>query len=1458
VLLHHERLKKRRSQPGRINKQKVGPFYFLKFFLALLLYSAVLITNAAVRILSKCFLKKSVNIFIFYFKKYEEYYNIYDKMEDSWDGWRKKVQKTSIIKLIIDLLRSKENSDMDHEFHNTNVITNKAEYKSKWGRKTSESIMSQILKAIITTSKIISMIIELLLCRQNVETNPGPWNEKSKKPNLSVITYNCNGLGNMQKLKRLLAKCTKLIKQNCIVMLQETHLADDKNVISTWKANYSSSCYRSNSAGVLTLYDNSFQTLFETKDEKGRQNYLVLQNEFIKLLVVNIYAPNDHREAISFIEEVYLKIHDILNVHADCQVVVAGDVNLCMTKEDSLNRIWSKDESILADTIIQNNKTCSLIDSYRMLNADNGFTWNRGDCYSRLDHVFSSCLLSKHLIKAETDWGFDKSDHAAVKIDWFIPDEPRKGAGIVKVNTQLLNDPTEIIAIESELKHMLSQIPDHWDDHQQLEFLKVSIRSVMSSQTNKARKVNKDVIKDLEDSLNDMTNLKINSLKRDDLSEDDKHRGLATIDNAISSFKMDLERERNKFSKDIEFRTKANWYENGEKPNKYFLNLNKMYQKQKLISEISDDDRHFKGQEQVTEGIKSFYENLYKKDSNIERDNLDDSFFGECPKLCREKADDFEKDITKDELRKALFSCKESAPGPDGIPYLVYKKLWHIVGDYIHKSWMYSIQTGTLPPSHIESVITLLPKEGKNTKEIKNWRPITLSNCDAKIITKALATRMSKVLNEIIDPSQTAYIPGRSVIDNIRSNMYVKDHCKKKGINAILVSLDAKKAFDSVSHEYIEEVLLNYGFGPKLRNTFQVLYKDITARVLVNGHFSSKIRIERGVKQGDALSCAIFILCIDPLIRNLNKNKKIIGISMKTKMSNKRFEHKSSGYADDISIICRDSRECLEGIFEEYQRLTRRSGLELNAEKTEILRLSEAEEKDYHFKYMGSQHVIKNVRKIKICGVYFAYDEDIEVQHNVRDKIGKLECKLKPWVSKGLSIEGKILLVKTFGLSQLIYNMQSVEFNSKNIQVVEQKIFNFIWSNRNAKQGSRAIDRIKRSILKNDYTNGGLKATDVECLNMSLKLKQYIRAGKSNHVIKDIQQKCLEDSQNLEMFQQDFGKINNSEAVVEVAQTALNVMIEHNRKIVCESSGEESMCNITINQISSINIKQYLRKNNKVMALCIYNHALNDCENLLELVREAETERDRKRSKTLEMILRNFPKEFRNIALSFDDEVNNISNTISEIRIKDDCWIKMEDLTVKQIQPILKTALNKVTQLDVKMKVGINNFENSNHIKFREQCSSTKMRALYFRLVNKDFFSYERMLKFKMSDNDKCPRCQETETTKHMLWSCKESKRIWQAFNKILSTSNMDSELILDYEDLYKVTNISAITHSKMKIIQEMIQIIRPNKWDESKVLKSIQEVANIEKYIAIKNNKLQNWITKWKVIKNLYSTSLT
>jgi hypothetical protein len=252
-----------------------------------------------------------------------------------------------------------------------------------------------------------------------------------------------------------------------------------------------------------------------------------------------------------------------------------------------------------------------------------------------------------------------------------------------------------------------------------------------------------------------------------------------------------------------------------------------------------------------------------------------DNFYEHCPKLDNEQKTYIDKELSMKDLYEALSSCKDSAPGPDGIPYSVYKKYWNIMGPIIIKSWNYSLSSEQLPPSHLESIITLLPKEGKNAGDIRNWRPITLSNCDAKIITKALAMKMSKILDTIIDTSQTAYVPGRSITDNLRSNFFYKKYCADNDIDAVLISLDAKKAFDSVSHKYIEDTLIAYGFGPVFLKSFKTLYHNISARILINGYMSDKINIERGVKQGDALSCALFIICIDPLLRNINKNNQV-------------------------------------------------------------------------------------------------------------------------------------------------------------------------------------------------------------------------------------------------------------------------------------------------------------------------------------------------------------------------------------------------------------------------------------------------------------------------------------------------------------------------------------------------------------------------------------------------------
>jgi hypothetical protein len=76
---------------------------------------------------------------------------------------------------------------------------------------------------IITVKKMISLTIFLILISQNVETNPGPL---SDKPSFKIISYNCNGLGNPIKVKRLLHKLEATVNNNGIVFLQETHIVN--------------------------------------------------------------------------------------------------------------------------------------------------------------------------------------------------------------------------------------------------------------------------------------------------------------------------------------------------------------------------------------------------------------------------------------------------------------------------------------------------------------------------------------------------------------------------------------------------------------------------------------------------------------------------------------------------------------------------------------------------------------------------------------------------------------------------------------------------------------------------------------------------------------------------------------------------------------------------------------------------------------------------------------------------------------------------------------------------------------------------------------------------------------------------------------------------------------------------------------------------------------------------------
>jgi hypothetical protein len=89
----------------------------------------------------------------------------------------------------------------------------------------------------------------------------------------------------------------------------------------------------------------------------------------------------------------------------------------------------------------------------------------------------------------------------------------------------------------------------------------------------------------------------------------------------------------------------------------------------------------------------------------------------------------------------------------------------------------------------------------------------------------------------------------------------------------------------------------------------------------------------------------------------------------------------------------------------------------------------------------------------------------------------------------------------------------------------------------------------------------------------------------------------------------------------------------------------------------------------------------------------------------------------------------------------------------------------------------------------------------------------EKMFKYKMVNNNKCKRCEEVETYKHLIWECRDAKKIWQLFHEFATSANQQEEKVLDYKNIFKIGNIANMNKVQIKVIQGMIQVERPTNW---------------------------------------------
>ncbi len=127
-----------------------------------------------------------------------------------------------------------------------------------------------------------------------------------------------------------------------------------------------------------------------------------------------------------------------------------------------------------------------------------------------------------------------------------------------------------------------------------------------------------------------------------------------------------------------------------------------------------------------------------------------------------------------------------------------------------------------------------------------------------------------------------------------------------------------------------------------------------------------------------------------------------------------------------------------------------------------------------------------------------------------------------------------------------------------------------------------------------------------------------------------------------------------------------------------------------------------------------------------------------------------------------------------------------------------------------------------------------------------------------MIDTDKCRRCGEVETTKHLLWECPHVRNIWSIFNNLMVGLKKQVDTVSSYDEIYNIGSAAGTNLIKIKLIQELIQVDRPKNWGLDNMRQIIVNLTNIEKYNSIKTYNMEHYAVKWGFLNNYLNPNST
>ena len=301
--------------------------------------------------------------------------------------------------------------------------------------------------------------------------------------------------------------------------------------------------------------------------------------------------------------------------------------------------------------------------------------------------------------------------------------------------------------------------------------------------------------------------------------------------------------------------------------------------------------------------------------------------------------------VTLDCLTEALKGTEPGkAPGSDGLTYEVYKAFWDVLQQPLADCFNEAFQGLELPPelaqevrltvSQRQGIIVLLYKGGgKPVDEVASYRPITLLNTDVKLLARVLVARMSAGLDAVVDATQTAFIPGRWIGDNVLFHLEEIDYCQSEQVQACVVFLDFEKAYDRLDRGWLFRCLDRLGFPGELSGWVRLMLKDAVAAVLCHGYLSPQFAVLSGVAQGSPLSPQLYLVAAQPLAARL-RQLQAAGLVDAVVLPDGSKAPPSHQHADDTTIHTRTPQGALVALQQGVQPFGGASGAVVNVGKS--------------------------------------------------------------------------------------------------------------------------------------------------------------------------------------------------------------------------------------------------------------------------------------------------------------------------------------------------------------------------------------------------------------------------------------------------------------------------------------------------------------------------------------------